>query len=98
MEGNEGRMAGWFKTKPTGIKPRVLAVDDEVLNLRLASLMLIKSGFEVEMAENAFKALEMLESRSEEYCLVTLDEVMPKMRGTSPGVAVIHVSQACNVF
>lgn len=74
-------MAGRYKGKPSG-KPRVLAVDDEILNLRLASLMLMKSGFEVDQATDGYKALELLEANHGQYCLVTLDEVMPKLRGS----------------
>jgi CheY-like chemotaxis protein len=74
-------MAGRFKAKPSA-KPRVLAVDDEILNLRLATLMLQKSGFEVDQATDGYKALEMMEAKHQEYCLVTLDEVMPKLRGS----------------
>lgn len=74
-------MAGRFKGKCSG-KPRVLAVDDEHLNLRLASLMLQKSGFEVDQATDGYQALELLEAKHENYCMVTLDEVMPKMRGS----------------
>ena len=57
----------------------ILVVDDNELNRDLLSRRLSKKGFEVALAEDAFKALEWLENH---HCdLILLDIMMPGMSG-----------------
>lgn len=58
---------------------RVLVVDDNLVNRKLASAMLQKRGWTVEEADNGYAALEKLESAAFDYVL--LDISMPGIDG-----------------
>ncbi|WP_303784808.1 response regulator [Azovibrio restrictus] len=58
---------------------RVLVVDDNLVNRKLASAMLQKRGWRVEEADNGYSALEKLESAAFDYVL--LDISMPGIDG-----------------
>ncbi|MBZ5622059.1 MAG: EAL domain-containing protein [Acidobacteriia bacterium] len=58
---------------------RLLLVDDEESNRDLFGRRLLRLGYQVEMAENGYQALEMLHSRP--YDLVLLDHMMPGING-----------------
>jgi len=60
----------------------VLAVDDDMINLKLLKSMLMKSGFvkEVLEAKNGADAIDVLKSR-DDIDLVLLDIIMPIMGG-----------------
>ncbi len=60
----------------------VLAVDDDMINLKLLKSMLMKSGFvkEVIEAKNGSDAIDVLKSR-DDIDLVLLDIIMPVMGG-----------------
>ncbi len=58
---------------------RVLLVEDNIVNQRVARAMLEKVGCDVSVAENGLEALEVLASESVE--LVFMDCQMPKMNG-----------------
>ena len=57
----------------------ILLVEDNVLNQRLASVILTKRGHRVDIAENGQRALECL--RDKDYDLVLMDCQMPVMDG-----------------
>lgn len=59
---------------------RVLMVDDDDVDRKLAVTLLEKSGFEVEEASNGAQAVKILETDSD-FDLVILDLQMPKMDG-----------------
>jgi DNA-binding response OmpR family regulator len=61
-------------------KKKILIVDDEPDILRLASLRLKKLGYDVIMAIDGKKALDVI--RSEKPDLVLLDLLLPVMNGT----------------
>lgn len=61
------------------ISQRVLVVDDEDVNRRIATLFLQRAGYHVEEAANGPQAWEMLQKRT--YELVLLDISMPGMSG-----------------
>ncbi|MFQ5627219.1 MAG: response regulator [bacterium] len=65
---------------------RVLVVEDNKLNQRVAQHVLEKSGFEVDIAENGAKAVEQLERKS--YQLVLMDVQMPVMNGLQATAAI----------
>lgn len=58
---------------------RVLLVEDNAVNQRLASLMLKKEGCEVDVAGDGLKALEQLKQSA--YDLILMDLQMPNMDG-----------------
>lgn len=63
-------------------KIKVLAVDDDFINLKLLKTMLLKNDFveEVIEAKNGVEAIEILRSR-EDIDLILLDILMPVMNG-----------------
>lgn len=60
-------------------KAKILIVDDEPRNLDFFDVMLGKLGFEVDLAENGFIALEKVSEFKPD--LILLDNVMPRMSG-----------------
>ncbi len=60
-------------------KKRILIVDDERINLEFFDVMLSKLGFEVELAEDGFEALDKIKAFKPD--LILLDNVMPKLSG-----------------
>jgi hypothetical protein len=59
----------------------ILIVDDEVTNRELLQCMLTKQGYEVSLASNGERALELISQRS--FALVLLDIMMPEVDGIS---------------
>jgi signal transduction histidine kinase/class 3 adenylate cyclase len=62
-----------------GVVGRVLAVDDEPINLAVLARQLGNEGFEVVKASNGPEAIEKL--KSESFDIVLLDVMMPRMSG-----------------
>lgn len=58
---------------------RVLIVDDNVMNLKVASGLLRPYQMQLFMAESGYQALEML--KKEEYDLIFMDHMMPDLDG-----------------
>lgn len=59
---------------------RILVVEDNLINQKVASQILLKAGFEVvNVADNGFKALDMLQT--ETYDAVLMDIQMPEIDG-----------------
>jgi response regulator RpfG family c-di-GMP phosphodiesterase len=63
----------------TVIKPKILCVDDEAVNLKLFDAFLIPQGYDVLHAHNGRQALEMIAEQRVD--LVLLDIMMPEMNG-----------------
>ncbi|WP_281950443.1 response regulator [Nitrosophilus kaiyonis] len=63
-------------------KIKVLAVDDDFINLKLLKTMLLKNGMvdEVIEAKNGVEAIEILKNRKD-IDLILLDIIMPVMNG-----------------
>jgi PAS domain S-box-containing protein len=58
---------------------KILVVDDNEINIMLASKVLIKYGFDVISAVNGFEAIKLLENR--DFDLVLMDVHMPEISG-----------------
>lgn len=58
---------------------RVLVVDDNMVNLKVAESLLLKYKVTVRICESGFSAIEML--KNENYDIVLMDQVMPGMDG-----------------
>ena len=63
----------------TGYK--VLVVDDNKLNLKVASKILSNYKLTIETVESGFECLDLIHKENH-YDLILLDDMMPKMRGT----------------
>jgi YesN/AraC family two-component response regulator len=61
-------------------KPKVLCVDDEMINLLILKKILGKRNFQVITAENGLQALDYLKKDSEIHLIIT-DMHMPYMTG-----------------
>ena len=59
----------------------ILLVDDESMIRQLTKTILSKAGYQVLVAENGEKALEMFQTHRAEIALVILDSVMPRLSG-----------------
>lgn len=64
----------------SGIKRRVLIVDDELINRELLGAMLAQT-FEIDSASNGQEAMMMLTQPDADYSLILLDLLMPVMDG-----------------
>jgi len=60
---------------------KVLLVDDNRLNLKVAKRLLMKFGFEIEAIDNGYDCINKIEA-GEKYNLILLDDMMPGMSGT----------------
>ena len=58
---------------------KILVVDDNKLNLKVASRLLKKYNVVIDMVDNGFKCIEMV--KSNKYDLILMDDMMPKMSG-----------------
>lgn len=63
----------------TALKRKILFVDDEELQGKLMQRMLVRMGYDAEVAKNAKEALEIL--NNEEFPLIITDLRMPEMNG-----------------
>jgi|GEM_PF-686958 len=67
---------------------RILVIDDEPIIRDMAKQMLEKMGYEVLLAEDGEKGLEIYRKEKETIALVLLDLVMPKMNGRQTFIAL----------
>ena len=61
------------------MEKKILVVDDDAMNLRMAEFILNRNGYSVTKVESAKIALETL--REKEFNLILLDIEMPAMNG-----------------
>lgn len=62
-----------------GARAKVLVVDDNAINLKIATLLLRRAGCEVSVAENGLVAVQ--KAHEQEFDLVLMDMRMPVMNG-----------------
>ncbi|WP_089357060.1 PAS domain S-box protein [Ekhidna lutea] len=68
-----------FTKEFTGKQPKILLVDDNDVNRKVASSIMIKSGCQIEEAYDGFHAIEKVEKTN--FDLIFMDIQMPKMDG-----------------
>ena len=59
---------------------KVLVVDDNKLNLKVATRLLTPYNLEITTSESGFDAIELL--KNNKYDIILMDDMMPKMSGT----------------
>jgi CheY-like chemotaxis protein len=89
ISAEEGRLEGFSADEITGIEPglidknsktiKVLAVDDNEINLELLVRALTDAGITVDTAENGLEAVEKAEKTH--YDMILMDHMMPVMDG-----------------
>jgi len=62
---------------------KLLLVEDEILIREMYELILKKRGYQIETADDGEQALEMLNNKPQEYSLILLDIMLPKLDGIS---------------
>jgi two-component system, sensor histidine kinase and response regulator len=67
---------------------RILLAEDNLVNQKLASLMLTKAGYQVEVAGNGKIAFEKYAADPESFDLIFMDVQMPEMDGKSATQAI----------
>ncbi len=65
--------------KEDGTKPLILLAEDNLINQKVATLLLQKLGYEVDLATNGLEVLAAVEKK--DYAAVLLDVQMPEMDG-----------------
>ena len=60
---------------------RILLVEDNPVNQKLATTMLTKAGYHVELAHNGREAIDKFSSSPHKFDLIFMDVQMPKMDG-----------------
>lgn len=61
---------------------RILIVDDNPMNLKVAVRLLKNYNLDIDQADNGFSCIEKIES-GEEYDLILLDDMMPRLSGVN---------------
>ncbi len=62
---------------------RILLVEDNLVNQKLTMFILTKAGYQVELAENGKKAVELYSAHPDSFDLILMDIQMPEMDGLS---------------
>lgn len=84
---------------------KVLIVDDNKINLKVAERLLESYGIDTESVESGFAALEKIQN-GEKYDMILLDDMMPKMSGVEtlkklkeiPGFKIITIALTANAL
>ena len=69
-------------------KNRILVVEDDIINQKVALMIIKKLGFECDVALNGLEALECLNHKK--YTLVFMDMMMPEMDGITATKKIIE--------
>lgn len=76
-------------TAPVGhCHSRILIVDDNAVNQKIASLHVSKAGYEFDLADDGQQALDMYCAEPDRYALILMDCMMPVMDGFASTKAI----------
>ncbi|MBW2738244.1 MAG: response regulator [Deltaproteobacteria bacterium] len=67
---------------------RILLAEDNLINQKLAKMMLTKAGYQVEIANNGQEAVEKYTTSPEDFDLIFMDVQMPEMDGIEATQAI----------
>ena len=67
---------------------QILLAEDNIVNQKLATLMLTKAGYKVKVACNGKKAVEMYKASHDRFSLIFMDIQMPEMDGMKATEAI----------
>lgn len=67
---------------------RILLAEDNPASQRLAKLILLKEGHEVDVASNGLEVVRLFTSQPERYHVVLMDVEMPEMDGIAASRAI----------
>ena len=67
---------------------RILLAEDNLINQKLAKMMLTKAGYHVEVANNGQEAVEKYTTSPEDFDLIFMDVQMPEMDGIGATQAI----------
>ena len=86
-QNNRSRMDAANKAEPVLYAPdaKVLAVDDNQMNLKVIGALLKRSGIQLDLANGGNECLQM--SRSKKYDLILMDHMMPQ----PDGIETLHL-------
>ena len=84
---------------------KVLLVDDNKINLKVAERLLESYGIDTESVESGFAAIEKIQN-GEKYDMILLDDMMPKLSGVEtlkklkeiPGFNIITIALTANAL
>ena len=77
---------------------QILLVDDEELIRIVANKMLEEMGYDVLLAENGQKAVEIFKKKHAEIDLVIMDMIMPEMNGHDAFIKMCEIDKNCKVL
>jgi PAS domain S-box-containing protein len=69
---------------------RILLAEDNLVNQKLAVMMLSKAGYKVEVAENGTRAVEKFSEAPQDFDLIFMDVQMPEMDGKEATQTLRH--------
>ena len=73
---------------------KVLIVDDNALNLKVASKLLEKYNLNIETVDNGFSCIEKIKAE-EKFDLILMDDMMPKMSGVETLAELKKINGFC---
>jgi CheY-like chemotaxis protein len=76
---------------------RILLVEDDPINRKLARFMLTKAGYRLDIAENGREAVEKYTSASDKYDLIFMDVQMPELDGREAAREIREMENASHI-
>ncbi len=82
----------------TGGGETILVVDDEAMIRHMARAILARAGYEVLLAEDGVRAVEIFQARRRDIALVVLDSIMPRLGGRDTLVELVKLDPSVRVL